>query len=409
MAFMDRSKLARVRKCVVGLLAFIVVISIAMAADAQTPAPSVSLGFGIDTSIAEVSDIVRLTRAYLTHPDSNARRDGLWSTASPFDARYGDLATEAYQGFPATIIGVTGTGPGDSVFIVKVIHASADSARKRITPLALQRLYAIRSPTSQYGWQLSSPLPRLTRSWLHKDVRRITFVYAPGQNFSREKAERASRFVDSVAKLFSVEPPSHLDAYVTGSMDEGQRLLGLDFMPENSGPGTGFGGRGGGPGILLVGDPRVGESYLHELVHAVLGPTVPSKNSIFGEGVAVWLGGSQEKSLSDLYAFLHRYQNSHPGVSITDIFSGTAPGGYDGVVALYATRGLIVDAIYRRSGIQGLRRFALLPGSAKDLLKILPDYLGSSAQDMNQWWRGETELAYRRCMQRSARSNERCS
>jgi hypothetical protein len=29
----------------------------------------------------------------------------------------------------------------------------------------------------------------------------------------------------------------------------------------------------------------------------VVGPTIPSGSAVFGEGVAVWLGGSHEKSL----------------------------------------------------------------------------------------------------------------
>jgi len=374
----------------------LVAVWISRSVVAQTPAPSVSLSFGVDTSVTEVRDIVRLTAAYLAHPDSSARSRGLWSTQSAFDARYGDLATEAYQGFPATILGVTGTGPGDSVFVVKVIHASADSSRKAINPLALQRFYAVRAPGSTFGWQLSSPLPRLTHDWPHRDAGRLTFWYAPGQRQSREKAQGASRFVDSVARLFGVTPPTHLDAYLTGTMDEGERLLGLDFFPENSGPGTGFGGRGGGPGILLFGNPRIGEAYLHELVHAVLGPGLPSRNSIFGEGVAVWLGGSEERSPTAMYAFLREYQRKYPKLSLDEVFDGEPPGGHDGVVALYATRGLIVDSIYRRSGIAGLRRFAQVRGSPSEIIKILRGFVDGTVRDINQWWRAEAEAAVRR-------------
>src|SRR3954470_20237312 len=111
------------------------------AAVAQTPSPSVALSFGVDTSITEVREIVRLTSEYLLHQGDSTRLRGLWSTRSAFDARAGDLAQEAYQGFPATILAVTGVGAGDSLYVVKVIHASADSTRQQITPLALQRFY----------------------------------------------------------------------------------------------------------------------------------------------------------------------------------------------------------------------------------------------------------------------------
>lgn len=359
-------------------------------AAAQTPAPSVTTSFGVDTSITEVRDIVRLTRAYLANPDTSARSKGLWSRSS-LDARYGDLAAEVYQGFPATIVGVTGTGPGDSVFVVKIIHGSADSTGTRLQPIALQRIYAVRAPGSPYGWQLSAPLPRLTRYWIRRDSGRITYWYAPGQVPSPTKAARATAFIDSVAKLFDVRPPSHLDAYVTATMDEGQRLFGLDFFVENSGPGTGLGGRGGGPGILILSNPKLGEAYLHELVHAVLGPTVEVRNPMFGEGVATWLGGSGGRSLPELYAALRQYQQAHPSVSLTELLQSHGGESLDAGVAFIATRALIIDSIYRSYGVGGLKEFAKIPGPDTQLIKVLPKYIKGMDEDPNRWWREETE------------------
>jgi hypothetical protein len=358
---------------------------------AQAPSPGVALSFGVDTSITEVRGIVLLTAEYLKHQGDPTRLLGLWSTQSAFDRRAGDLAQEAYQGFPATILGVTGIGVGDSVFVVKVIHATADSTRQEVTPLALQRFYAVRAPGSPFGWQLSSPLPRITRNWAHRDAGHITFWYEPGQPRSPAKAQRAWKFADSVAKLFGGSPPAHLDAYLTASMENAQRLVGLDFVPENSGPGTGYGGRSGAANILRLGDPRLGEVYLHEIVHAVVGPLVPSRNSIFGEGVAVWLGGSEDKSLKELYLILRDYQRAHPTLSLQELLQGGAPGGNDAVLAVYATRGLIVDSVYRRSGIPGLRRLAAVSGSPAEVIKVLPDYIDGIGDDVSRWWRAETE------------------
>jgi hypothetical protein len=363
---------------------------------AQTPPPSVTTSFGVDTTISEVRDIVRLTRAYLAQPDASARSRGLWSK-SPVDARYGDLAMEAYMGLPATIIGVTGAAPGDSVFAVKIIYGPGDSSGTTMHPITLQRLYAVRASGSPYGWQFSSPLQRLTRAWTHRDFGRITYWYAPGITPSSTKGLRASRFVDSVAKLFSVKPPSHLDAYLTATMDEGLRLIGLDFSLENSGPGSGFGGRGGGAGdYLILSDPRVGEAYLHELVHSVLGPTLQSWNSLFNEGVASWLGGSGNLSPRELYTGLEAYQRSHTNISMLDVLQGGGGDDHDAVVALYGTRALIADSIYRSSGIPGLKRFAQVTGRPADLIAALPSYIAGMGTDSNLWWRSETAAAVKR-------------
>lgn len=316
---------------------------------------------------------------------------------SPNDPRFADLATKAYQGFPATILGVTGIGSGDSVFVVKVIHATADTSRTRISPLALQRFYAVRAPAAPYHWVLASPLPRLTAGWAHRNFGRITFWYEPGQRQSPDKARRASVFVDSVAKLFSVTPPKHLDVYMTASTEDGEKLVGLDFFPDGSGPGTGLGGRTlPGPGILFLGDPRVGEGYLHEFVHAALGTMVPGGNAIFGEGVAVWLGGSHEKSPQTMYRLLHAYQLTHDSVSMAQVLNNMAPGGEDATTALYATSGLIIEAVYRHSGISGLRRFGQLRGEPNDIIKALPQYINETGDDVDQWWKSETAAALRR-------------
>jgi hypothetical protein len=378
--------------------AIALVPSLGASAEAQVPAPSVSLSFGVDTSVTEVRDIVRLTRAYLARPDSATRACGLWSRKTPFDARLGDIATDAYQGFPATILGVSGTGPGDSVFVVKILHATADSSRKQISALALQRIFAVRAPGSPYGWQLASPLPRLTRDWVKRDVGPLTFWYAPGQRPSPSRAQLASRFVDSVAKVFSVPRPNHLDVYITGSTDESWRAVGLDFFPDGSGPGTGLGGRTLAlAGILLLGDPAVGEAYLHEFVHAVLQPSLRGGTAIFNEGVAVWLGGSHLNTPRMMYALLRKYQLSHPEVTMRQVLDGDAPSGEAATTALYATSGLIVEAIYQRSGIPGLRRFATVRGSPENVIAVLPQYVSDlKPANVDGWWRTETEAAINR-------------
>jgi hypothetical protein len=232
----------------------------------------------------------------------------------------------------------------------------------------------------------------MTRGWVRKDFGRITCWYAPGVTPSPIKAKRAADFVDSVAKLFDVHPPSHLDAYITATMEEGLRLFGLDFFIDNSGPGTGLGGRGGGPNILILSNPQLGEAYLHEIVHAVLGPTVEVRNSLFGEGVAIWLGGSVGRSLPELLATLRQYQQSHPNVSLMEVLQGRAQTLDEGV-ALNATRGLIVDSIYRSSGMAGLKEFARTAGRDTELINTLPKYIKGMGENPDKWWREETERA----------------
>lgn len=367
-------------------------------ARAQEPPPTVSLSWGIDTTVTDLRDIVSLVRAYLAKPDSSARSRGLWSTATDFDRRVGDLTIQAYQGFPATIVGITPDASGDGAYVVKVIYAGADSARQRITPLALQRLYAVRESGGPYAFKLAGALPRLTSQWERREHGRLRFAYAPGQQPNPGRIVRAANFVDSVAKLFGVPAPTHLDVYITASIDEAMRTIGFDFFPQAGD------GRGGMTltqfNTVLAGDPRTGEEYLHEFVHAVLASTIRSNNRIFTEGVATWLGGSQSRTPRQMFALLRQYQDRRPSLTLGGFLRDPAQsaGSQEWSDADRATGALVMDTIYRRRGIEGLRAFALVNRDTDTLLAALPAHLGLASADpaaLDRWWRSEAERASR--------------
>ena len=188
--------------------------------------------------------------------------------------------------------------------------------------------------------------------------------------------------------------PEHINAYVTASTDEAWRAMGLDFFPDGSGPDTGFGGRSIiQPAIVLIGDPRVGEAYLHEFVHVVLSPTLKSRTAAFNEGVAVWLGGHDGHPVAQMYPLLRKYQLAHPDVTIAQVLSGNAPGGSEASDAMYTTCAVIVEAIFHRSGIPGLLRFARVTGSDTEVLAQLHEFVGPMGnRGIDGWWRAETEI-----------------
>ncbi len=358
---------------------------------AQTPPPTESVSFGIDTTIANIGNVVRLVRAYLAKPDSSARSRGLWSTATDFDRRVGDLTMEAYQGFPATIVSLASDGPGDSVYVVRVLYARGDSTGGRISPLALQRLYAVKESGAPFGFRLSGALPRLTRDWEQRTRGRVTFWYAPGQHPDPARISHTSTFVDSVAILFQIPAPNHIDMYMGRSYEEVQRAIGLDFFPEASAD-RGRGGRGLPSGIVLAGNPDLGEGYVHEIAHVILGPRFPSRNRLFAEGVATWLGGSRGRTTQEAYARLCQIQTARPALTLGQVLSNAIPDAQaeEMTDAFYATGALIVDSVYRRAGIAGLRALAQLNGDPKSLLAALPVQLGVSSSDPNaldRWWR----------------------
>jgi len=180
-------------------------------------------------------------------------------------------------------------------------------------------------------------------------------------------------------------------------MDEVQRAIGLDFFPQASGPGQRTGGLNLGS-VLLIGNPAIGEEYLHEFVHAVLGPSLPVGNRLLGEGVATWLGGSKGRSVREMYALLHRYQEADPALTLSGVISngyenGNAERGTD---LLYSTGALVANALYQKQGIAGIRRLYQLKGDADTLILALARELGLPATDkgsLDKWWRTEAARA----------------
>ena len=363
---------------------------------AQVPSPSVSVGFGVDTTISDVRNIVGLVRAYLAKPDSSARSRGLWGVSTEFDRRVGDIAGgTANQGLPATVVAAFPASLGDSVYVVKILYARADSVRG-VLPLALERLYALRESGGPFTFKLSSALPRLTKDWDRHSTKRITFWYEPGQRPNPERINRASHFVDSVARLFEVNPPQHLDVYIVKSFEDIYRTIGLDFFPQPSGPGEGRGGLNLGSGVLMVGNPAIGEAYFHEFVHAVL-HDLPAGSALLAEGVATWLGGSQGRTPHEMYVLLNNYLQAHASLTLSGLLkSGFETGAKTGTDLRYATGALIVEALYRKEGIGGVRKFYQIKGDNETLLRELAVQLKlREANDaaLDNWWRNEAILA----------------
>ncbi|MDP1859267.1 MAG: hypothetical protein Q8K82_11370 [Gemmatimonadaceae bacterium] len=238
----------------------------------------------------------------------------------------------------------------------------------------------------------------MTKHWERRSKGRLTFWYAPGLRPNSSKINHATRFVDSVAALFQVPAPPHLDVHIAGTMDEVQRAVGLDFLVEASGPGGGRGGRSLPSGIVLVGDPTIGEAYFHEFVHAILGPALRPGNGLLEEGIPTWLGGSQGRTPREMYAFLKREQEADPTLTIAGVLN------YDfehrpaklGSDLQRATGALVANAVFRTRGIAALRKFTQLRGDTDTLLRALAAQLelpATDSQSLDAWWREEAKRA----------------
>ena len=106
---------------------------------AQVSVPSVSLGFGVDTVSADVRGIVRTLREYFALPQPSRTPTMLWSAREQRGRALYDNTTEAYQGFPATIVEVVPESPANDLYVVRTLFARYDSARSVGRPARIPR------------------------------------------------------------------------------------------------------------------------------------------------------------------------------------------------------------------------------------------------------------------------------
>lgn len=358
---------------------------------AQQPVPSLSLGFGVDTVSDDVRGIVRTLRDYFALAQPSRTPTPLWKAEEQRGRRMYDATSDAYQGFPATIIEVVPESPTNDLYVVRTLFARYDTASRAIRPLAVQRLYARRSGR---GWTLESALPHLTASWSAMRMGRITFHRPPGQRIDRVRARRTARLLDDLQRRFAITDTSTINYYACGSTREMYRIVGLDFMVSPSGPGTGRGGRASAEQhLLLAGDSLQGEAYVHELVHIALWPIVPAggRHHMAEEGVATWIGGSRGASIDSLAVILAHYQATHPAVTMHMLVDGDVSGvwGQPETDAMYATAGVIAAAIHERGADAGIRKYLNLTDDTASFWREMPALVGVPGDSIEGWWRGE--------------------
>ncbi len=125
-------------------------------ASAQRPVSPVWIGWAVDTTDATVGQIVRTLLASYGIQNPGRTPTSLWSSEEQGAYPVYDLTADVlYQGFPATVVEVTPATSDSSVWVIKTLFATADSAGRNIQPLGLQRVYV--RATSE-GWRLGGAL-----------------------------------------------------------------------------------------------------------------------------------------------------------------------------------------------------------------------------------------------------------
>jgi hypothetical protein len=180
----------------------------------------------------------------------------------------------------------------------------------------------------------------------------------PGYSFARPRAERAVRALDSLAREFDVPSLTPVAYYLTNSVDEVYRILGIE-TDKRWGPVGGLAQPANRQ--LFSGIPSLAEDYRHELMHLLLAPLVTSRTTyLVSEGVPTWLGGTSGMDLPGAARALASRLRRRPDITLEAVVSSKLP-----VPDLYAGAGVFVQMAFERGGIAAVKAlFAIGPTAA---------------------------------------------
>ena len=257
------------------------------------------------------------------------------------------------------------------VVSVTPVNAAADSAYRIVTrfwptdstaqdsssrPVLTMTVYARRDGAR---WVLANALPFHTNTWRRETRGRINYRIAPALRFDSSKAARAALFVDSLATVFGVVPPAHIDYYVAESVDQAMEIMGA-VVPERYGAAGGFAKPVNAQ--VFSGIPALGENYRHELTHVVLLPIIRDGNTslLASEGVPTWFGGTAGRDYVSSVQYLSAQLRADPQLRLTTIVSGVRVSAD----VRNAAGAVLADMVHEAGGADAVREYLRTPGGA---------------------------------------------
>jgi hypothetical protein len=203
------------------------------------------------------------------------------------------------------------------------------------------------------------------------------YVISPQINFSRQRADAAVKFADSLARAFDVPKLTLLRYYLVRDGDEMLRLKGVEFSK--------IWGLPAGQsliGIIISGDTVFGENHGHEIAHTVLRLLAgPNLHIVASEGVPSWLGGTRSQRFPAILSSLRAYLDKYPAVTLDSIIASNEHAYFNHASALLS------QIVHEQRGNDGIRQFLNSGPSLAEFKRGVQAVLGQSWGEISALWR----------------------
>ncbi len=242
--------------------------------------------------------------------------------------------------FPPTILSIE---PDGNQWVVRTMFSTVQEGSNHVIPLGILRTWF---RFDEHGLlETVSPIERVSADWDQTVVGRVTYRTPKDHALDRARALEANRFLERTAAYFGVEPPSAVQMYVAPNRDRMCELFGLEYYAF---PPSGMAFPQQGTIFSGLGDPY----YPHELTHVVVHDLEEGAHPIISEGVATWLGGSITFDFQSLVTTYHAERETGDVPSFIELFTDDDIPQDD----QYVLGAVLVDAVHRRHGADGVRQ-----------------------------------------------------
>ncbi len=199
----------------------------------------------------------------------------------------------------------------------------------------------------------------------------ITYFTKDKESFNPAEAGKALAFCDSLKNVLVIKELHPLN-YILSKKGKAPEIFGFDYFWSPFASFT--------PNDLLLSN-GIGENYRHELVHYVLQDCKLS--DLTSEGLAVWFGGSNNKSFKSYIAECMAINGIPSKEQIRNVFAGTK-SSIDAFKYRYALHTICIDLLHDKKGIKGILQILNNSDKYKDIntLEALKDISGENEESL---------------------------
>lgn len=309
----------------------------------QKEEPLLHLNSFLDTTYADSSKqlIVQTLQSFLAIKNEAAHHNPYWLTSDfeVYKYPYLDIYNIEQQGkYKPSLLDIV-TLKQDSLYNIKLAFLANRNLH------SIYNFLAIKQPDGSY--RFSRIVDYNTRKWERKRVGNIEYIISPQHDFDVQEAQRLDSFNDATAHFFEIEPIT-LTYYLCVDPQELFQIRGFDYQPVMYKFKTG-GQNESWSNIIYAGNNTAW--YPHEVVHSYTYAKYGRQiHRVFDEGIATYLGGSNELPLRVHLDNLKNYLEENPTAKVYDLLYNNIEIDDRQTNCLYAIGGLFCQVALEEMG-----------------------------------------------------------